>query len=585
MHVRRTIPKENLKTSGRAWDIFSKSLPGANKYGCVTVAKDGLVYFANRLAREELGMQPGSPLAASVPELLKRVEQVLKGESDPGGTLLKRGEVAYLTNVSPIEDGGAVVGALCVFIEMAVSETIARQMRVYAELTWEQDAIINALSEGLWICDSNANVLRINPASERLNRIKASEAVGRNMQDLVNEGFCDRSATLEVLRNKAPISMLQTLHEHQLVLTTGTPVFDETGNIIRVVVTERDITEIEALHKELEEQAAMKDRIQDHMLEMQLEETESRRVIAKSACMQKALRKALKVATFDSTVLLLGESGVGKELFADLIYKYSQRTGKPLVKINCGAIPESLLEAELFGYEKGAFTGAQVKGKPGYFELADEGILFLDEIGELTLSSQVKLLRFLEDGKVTRVGATKSRTLNVRVLAATHQDLKAMVERGTFRLDLYYRLSVIPIQIPPLRERVDCIMPLVRHYIEFFAERLGASRRLTHAASDALLAYSWPGNVRELANLCEHLVVMSESELIGVSDIPPEILGKMALAQASPEETSLAQVMDNTERVLLIEAKQRHGTQALMAKALGIDRSTVARKMAKYGIV
>jgi transcriptional regulator with PAS, ATPase and Fis domain len=278
---------------------------------------------------------------------------------------------------------------------------------------------------------------------------------------------------------------------------------------------------------------------------------------------------------------------VGKELFADVIYKYSDRVGKPLVKINCGAIPESLLEAELFGYEKGAFTGAQDKGKPGYFELADGGILFLDEIAELTLASQVKLLRFLEDGRVTRVGATRSRQLDVRILAATHQDLQAMVERGAFRLDLFYRLSVIPIAIPPLRERAECILPLLRHYTGFFAERMGVSRRFSRAASEALIAYPWRGNVRELANLCERLVVMSESELIGLADLPPDILGQngpAALAQDGPEALTLNQVLDNTERRLLLEARQRHGSQTLMAKALGIDQSTVARKLKKHGI-
>jgi len=186
------------------------------------------------------------------------------------------------------------------------------------------------------------------------------------------------------------------------------------------------------------------------------------------------------------------------------------------------------------------------------------------------------------------VGGTHSRKLNVRILAATHQDLQTMVERGTFRLDLFYRLSVIPIAIPPLRERTDCILPLLHHYTEFFAERMGLSRRFTRAASEVLIAYPWPGNVRELANLCERLVVMSESELIGLADLPPDILGragKAALVQTGPEELTLNQVLENTERSLLLEARQRHGSQMLMAKALGVDQSTVARKMKKYGIL
>jgi len=324
------------------------------------------------------------------------------------------------------------------------------------------------------------------------------------------------------------------------------------------------------------------------MLEMQLESVESRRVIARSACMQKALRQAIKVAGVDSTVLMLGESGVGKGLIGDLIHKYSSRAEKPLVKINCGAIPESLVEAELFGYEKGAFTGAQAKGKPGYFELADGGILFLDEIAELPLSSQVKLLRFLEDGHVMRVGGTESRRLDVRILAATHRDLQAMVGEGAFRLDLYYRLSVIPLSVPPLRERTECILPTIRHYVALYAERLGVRRRLSRAAIDALLGYPWPGNVRELINLCERLVVMSEVELIDVTDLPPDIVrqaGRAAAAPAGwPEEFSLEQAVESTERAMILRARARYGNQASVAKALGVNQSTIARKMKKYGI-
>ena len=576
--------EEVLQTHGLAWGGVADQLLEASKAGCAVLDRDLVVLFANRRAREMVGVRPGAALAISVPEIQAQVERVRAGAEDPGGEPLLRGANSFLTRVSRL--GPGLPGILCVFLDRTRSESAAREVRAYEELTRQQDTIIDSLSEGLWIADSHGTVLRINPASERLNLLKADQVVGRNVQDLMDEGIFDRSATLEVLRRKAPVSMLQNCRGRKLVLT-GIPVLDEAGQIIRVVVTEQDITEIDALHQELEEKEAMRDRLRDRIVEMQIEEVESSRFIAKSPCMQKALRHAIKVSTVDSTVLLQGESGVGKELFADIIYKYSERAGKPLVKINCGAIPEPLLEAELFGHEKGAFTGAQAKGKPGFFELADGGIIFLDEIAELTLASQVKLLRFLEDGRVTRVGATQSRKLNVRIVAATHQDLRAMVDRGSFRLDLYYRLSVIPIHIPPLRERTDCILPLLRHYVEHFSARMGVIRRITRAASEVLLAYPWRGNVRELANLCERLVVMSESELIGLADLPADILGqagKAALAQAEPQLT-LNQTLENTERTLLQEARQRHGNQALMAKALGIDQSTVARKMKKYGLV
>lgn len=466
-------------------------------------------------------------------------------------------------------------------------ESIARRLDEYAQLAREQDAIINSTSEGLWICDADANVLRVNPASERLNDIRAADVVGRNMRDLVAEGLFDRSATLEVLRTRAPVNMLQSRGGRKLILT-GVPVFDAAGSLVRVVVNEKDISEIDRLHRQLEEHEALKDRYRHQMLEMQLEESERQRLVARSPNMVNALRQAIKVSGVDSTVLLLGESGVGKGVIADLIHRHSSRAQHPLIKINCGAIPESLIEAELFGYEKGAFTGAQATGKAGYFELADEGILFLDEVAELPLSSQVKLLRFLEDGRVVRVGGTRGRELDVRIIAATHRDLQAMVASGAFRLDLYYRLNVIPLHVPPLRERPDCILPALQRYIEEFGNRVGSRRRFSRAACEVLLAYPWPGNVRELINLCERLAVMTETEVIDVADLPADIVAAARPgAQPSgdwPETMTLAQALDSTERALLLRAKSRYGTQSRIAAALGVDQSTVARKMKRHGI-
>jgi PAS domain S-box-containing protein len=463
-----------------------------------------------------------------------------------------------------------------------------RRLVEYAQLAREQDAIINSTSDGLWICDGGANVLRVNPASERINNIRAADVVGRNMRDLVKEGLFDRSVTLEVLRTRAPVNMLQTRGARKLILT-GVPVLDDAGELIRVVVTEKDVSETDRLHRELEDQEALNDGYRTQMLQMQVLESELDRLIARSPRMVNALRQAIKVSSVDSTVLILGESGVGKGVIADLIHRLSSRSKHPLIKINCGAIPESLIEAELFGYEKGAFTGAQTGGKAGYFELADGGILFLDEIAELPLSSQVKLLRFLEDGRIVRVGATRGRELDVRILAATHRNLQAMVTSGAFRLDLFYRLNVIPLQVPALRDRPDCILPALRRYLDEFGERIGGRRRLSRAASEVLLAYAWPGNMRELINVCERLAVMSDTEVIDVGDLPVDIVGaaagsSSATSQEWPEAMTLAQVLDSTERELLLRARARHGSQARMAAALGVDQSTIARKLKRHGI-
>jgi len=466
-------------------------------------------------------------------------------------------------------------------------EEMARQMRAFQELTHELDAIIDSSSDGLWICDADARVIRINPASERINNIKVSEVVGKTMQELLEQGFIDRSAALDALTTGKVVSLLQN-REGRKLISTGTPVFDANGKAIRVVVSERDITEIDNLQHELEEQEALRDQFRSHMLEMRQADLASRRVIARSPAMVNALKQALKVSAVHSTVLILGESGVGKGLIADLIQKNSGRADKPLIEINCGAIPESLIESELFGYEKGAFTGAQSAGKPGYLELADGGILFLDEIAELPPAAQVKLLRFLENGQVVRLGGTKSRKIDVRILAATHRNLEEMVKQGSFRLDLYYRLNVIPIHVPSLRDRRDCILPLVRHYIDFFGARDSIHKRLTRAALDALVAYDYPGNVRQLMNICERLVVMTETDLIGLKDLPAEIAAGGAQGSGAaanwPEEMTLQETLDSVERTVLQKALAKHGNQVRMAQALGVNQSTVARKLKKHGL-
>lgn len=458
------------------------------------------------------------------------------------------------------------------------------------ELTWEHDAIINSSSDGLFVCDGSGRILRVNPASERINNASASQLVGRDYLDAAQEGLLILpSAALEAIKSQKRVSLLQENRHGRKLISTATPVFDDTGGLIRVVVSERDITETDRLQRQLEEQQALGDQFRHQIVELQQEQLESQPVIARSPCMVKAMKQALKVSEVDSTILLLGESGVGKGMFADLIHKYSKRRDQPIIKINCGAIPENLIEAELFGYEKGAFTSA-VGSKPGHLELADKGILFLDEIADLPLSSQVKLLRFMEDGCITRLGGTQNRQIDVRILAATNRDLEQMVEAGSFRLDLYYRLSVIPLVIPSLRERRECMAPLIRSYIDHFSRRSGLKKRLTSVALDILTNYSYPGNVRELMNICERLVVMSETDLIDIIDLPQAVIADAenetdVLLGKWPEEMSMNQILESVERRVLLEASKRYGKQQQIASALGMSQPTVARKLHKYGIV
>lgn len=567
-------------------EAFNSAQYNAMGDGIISVDSTGVVILADRVSRENLNIYPGSSLSEHFPLLWNTVVETMQDRRPRFELSVQKGDTSFLVTVSPVMIDSGATGAICVFVENTDLEMLSRQLRSFKELTKELVAVIDSSSEGLWVYDGEGTVIRINPASERINRVKKEDVLGLTAHQLIERGIIDRSAAMEVFDCKVVVNMLQARGGRKLIVT-GTPVFDDGGKIIRVVVSERDITEIDKLQRELEDQEAIKGQFWHHMLEQQQVELASHTVIAKSPSMIKALRQAVKVSSADSSVLILGESGVGKGLFADLIHKNSNRSGKPLIKINCGAIPESLIESELFGHEKGAFTGAQ-GAKPGYLELADEGILFLDEIAELPLASQVKLLRFLEDGRVTRLGGTAGRTVNVRIIAATHRDLEKMVAEKTFRLDLYYRLNVIPLSIPSLKERKDCLLPLIRHYIDYFARKNGGHKRLARAATDAMLDYSYPGNVRELMNLCERLVVMSETEVIDIQDLPSQIFSSVAEkvqpVTGWPREMSLEQILESVERTLLADAMKEHGNQYRMADALGVNQSTVGRKLKKYGI-
>ena len=550
----------------------------------------GKIVFTNPAAENQLNARVGVVLSNPLPKLAEAVGNFRRSATSTPPLTITRGTGApYLALLSTVKSAEGQSLTLCLLPPAPSVPDSDRRMLDFEALTLELHAIIDSSSDGLFVCDSDANVIRVNPASERIHQRSAAEMVGQNMRELITEGFIDRSAALEASLQKKTVSLLQNMPGGGKLISIGTPVFDQSGKLIRVVVSERDISEIDKLQHELENQEAIKDQFRNQILEMQQTELESRKIIARSPNMLKAMRQAMKVATADSSVLILGESGVGKGVVADVIHRNSSRADRPLIKINCGAIPESLVEAELFGYEKGAFTGASASGKPGQFELAHEGILFLDEVAELPLSAQVKLLRFLEDGGITRLGGTEERKVDVRVLAATHRDLERMVAEGTFRLDLYYRLNVIPIHVPAVRERKDCLVPLIRHYIDHFSNINHQPKRLSRTVIDALLSYSFPGNVRELMNICERLVVMSETEVIDLADLPSQIAGSVKVPLAEdmewPETMTLQQALETVERNLLTKARQRYRSQTRIAEVLGVNQSTIARKLKRYDLL
>jgi DNA-binding NtrC family response regulator len=305
-------------------------------------------------------------------------------------------------------------------------------------------------------------------------------------------------------------------------------------------------------------------------------------IIGRSAEMRHVLDLVARVAPTDATVLVRGESGTGKELIAKAVHHTSRRARGSFVAVNCGAVPETLLESELFGHVKGAFTGAAAT-KKGLFEEAHEGTLFLDEIGEMTPALQVKVLRALQDGEIRPVGSTQSSTADVRVLAATHRDLEQMIQHGTFREDLFYRLNVITLTLPPLRDRREDIPVLAEHFLDRHGSKLGRQLRLSPDALDRLLAYPWPGNVRELENAMERTAILSRTETVRPDDLPPHVAAGTSLGRAPA--LAAQQTLADLEQAHILQTLERCGwNHSRTAEALRIGRTTLWRKLKEYGL-
>jgi len=454
-------------------------------------------------------------------------------------------------------------------------ESINRELQIVQDLKNELDILIDASYDGIIMTDGQGNIQRVNKQLRELLKMDEEKLIGTNMAELEEQQIVYPSAALMALKTKKTVTFFQQLHTGKRTLATGNPVFDQNGNVTRIICNVRDFDQLEKIKDEL-----YSVRNGPHIGKVDKENS----IIALSQEFKRVLDMALRVAIVDSTVLILGESGVGKEVIARYIHQNSPRANGPFVKINCSTLPENLIESELFGYETGAFTGARRQGKPGLFEIADKGTIFLDEIGELPLSQQVKLLQVLQERQIYRLGGLRPRKIDVRLLAATNRDLSDMVAKGFFRADLYYRINVVPIWIPPLRERKDDIIPLIYFFLDRFNEQYQKHCRISKDAKEILVNYSWPGNVRELQNMMERLVVTAGGQVITGDDLPP------LLKMGSSEETGvivkgilpLREAVDEVERQLLLRAQRLYQSTYQMAEALGVNQSTVVRKLKKY---
>ena len=445
--------------------------------------------------------------------------------------------------------------------------------------------LLESSYDGIWITDHVGKILFANSANAKLLGVPRSELENKTTQELQDEGVFQTSAILEALQTRQQVSKVCNNPRTCLtVLATATPVFNEAGDIQYIFNNVRDITALNEMRESLQDK--------DEIIRQQNSQLETMRlrlgagtIIANSKAFTQVVELARRAATFDgATVLILGESGTGKEVISELIVNTSPRKDKPYLQINCGAIPENLIESELFGYEKGAFTGADAKGRKGLFEAANGGTVFLDEIGDLPLHMQVKLLRVLQQKRIVRVGGTETVNLDVRIIAATNKDLKQMVKEGRFREDLYYRLNVVPIEIPPLRDRKEDILPLVNHFLTVANRKYHTNKSIYSDTIDVLESYSWPGNVRELENLMENLVITTPGDIIRRENLS-ERLKFSTEDHGFTEDTeviTLKETVERAEYMAIQKAIRQCGSIRKAAVALGVDPSTIVRKQQNY---
>jgi len=451
----------------------------------------------------------------------------------------------------------------------------------------------NHLYDGIFITDGQGTAMYVNEAYTRITGIRSEEVVGKSVLDLTTEGLFRNPVSPEVIRSKKQVnSMGESLRNGTKILVTGSPVLDEQGEVKKVVIVDREMTDLLKMKADLEMSQKQMKAVETNQTRNKLEIEHLRKVnlncnfLGNSFETQQILRMIEQVAGLDVTVLITGETGTGKEVVSNEIYVQSARKDGPFIKVNCAAIPANLLEAELFGYAKGAFTGATTGGKVGLFELADKGTFLLDEIGEMPMELQSKLLRVIQHKELTRIGGSKTIKLDVRIIAATNCDLKNLCKQGRFREDLYYRLNVFPIHLPPLRSRVEDIEVLTRHFLEIYNAKYGKQNIIEWPGLELLKQYSWPGNIRELQNILERLVIVAEpgavisNEQIGtLLNIHPTYMMELV-----SEDRGLKDIVENLERQTIEAVLSRCGSTRKAAKILKIDQSTIVKKAKKLGI-
>lgn len=447
--------------------------------------------------------------------------------------------------------------------------------------------IINNIDDAIAIVNKDRALEFGNDTALELVGLDRKENIGKKMDTLIDKKIATELLTPEIFKTKKPMSKNVEYSNGKIITYSGVPILDEEGEIKRVILDGRDISELVKLKAELQETKKIKKKYYESMEELK-KYREFNKIVYSSELIDRLLNISLRAAKTDSSIFLTGESGVGKEEFAKFIHRNSKREDQPFISINCAAIPSELIESEIFGYEEGSFTGARKGGKKGLFEEANRGTVFLDEIGEMSLQMQSKLLRVLQENSFMRIGGNKSIKIDVRYICATNLTAEQLADKEKFRQDLYYRLRVVPIHIPSLRERRDDIFPLIQHFLKHFNDKYERKINISKKVMMMMFEYNWPGNVRELKNLIERLVVLAEGDMINESEygIAAE-LGKMNNGEAKHSGIQVTRLMNLNEAYKILDemmirrALKEHDTIIKAAEALGIAPSTIHRKINK----
>ncbi|CAA7600600.1 RNA polymerase sigma factor 54 interaction domain protein [Acididesulfobacillus acetoxydans] len=454
------------------------------------------------------------------------------------------------------------------------------------KLQLAQDLLYKILENSydeIFVIDGAGRIVYVNNACVENYGLQPSEIIGRSIWWFYERGYC-LPTTPVALRKKERVTLETITSIGKRLVVTSTPVLDSHGNIELVVANSRDITQIDQIKQDYEQTKLLLQKYRKEVTELRKKELLATDFVAHSKQMRNIVELAQRVAPTDSTILITGESGTGKGVMAKYIHKMSKRKGNAFIHINCAAIPDQLFESELFGYAPGAFTGADKHGKVGLLELAQNGTVFLDEIGEIPLRLQAKLLEVMQELRFIDVGGRNKKEVNVRIIAATNRDLRGLVKQGFFRGDLYYRLNVIEVEMPPLRERVEDILPLVVFYLKKINHIYETKHSFSQASLELLLRYHWPGNVRELEHVIERLAITVPETTIEVEHLA------YLFRQVENEDCSVSlpalipldAAVERVEKYLVIKAFRQLGSSYKVAEALKISQTKASRLIRKY---